>query len=66
MREAGDVRHLHALEPTLVDGIARHAPAAREAAGMEVVLPAGYRVRLGDTVVAETLRTVLDVLEARG
>jgi len=33
---------------------------------MEIVLPAGYRVRLGDDLVADTLRTVLDVLEARG
>lgn len=41
-------------------------PAARESTGMEVVLPAGYRVRLGDTVRADALRTVLDVLEARG
>jgi hypothetical protein len=41
-------------------------PTAGEVTGMEVVLPAGYRVRLGDTVRADTLRTVLDVLEARG
>lgn len=42
-------------------------PVARDAlAGLEIVLPAGYRVRLGETVVADTLRTVLDVLEARG
>jgi hypothetical protein len=36
------------------------------AAGLEIVLPAGYRVRVGEVVGAETLRTVLDVLEARG
>jgi len=35
-------------------------------AGVEIVLPAGYRVRVGEAVVADTLRTVLDVLEARG
>jgi len=39
----------------------------REAlAGLEIVLPAGYRVRVGEAVVADTLRTVLDVLEVRG
>jgi hypothetical protein len=42
-------------------------PAAREAvAPLEIVLPAGYRVRLAAAIVPETLRTVLDVLEARG
>lgn len=41
-------------------------PALRPAAGMEIELPAGYRVRLGDTVAADALCTVLDVLEARG
>jgi hypothetical protein len=41
-------------------------PPAREPGGLEVVLPAGYRVRVDDTVRADTLRTVLDVLEARG
>lgn len=42
-------------------------PAAREAmAGVEIVLPAGYRVRIGDAAAGDTLRTVLDVLEARG
>jgi len=42
-------------------------PPAREAsAGCEIVLPAGYRVRVGEVVHPETLRTVLDVLEARG
>lgn len=42
-------------------------PPARETpAGLEIVLPAGYRVRVGEVVGAETLRTVLDVLEARG
>src|SRR5262245_10180284 len=42
-------------------------PAVRDApGGLEIVLPAGYRVRLGEAVVADTLRTVLDVLEARG
>ncbi len=35
-------------------------------AGVEIVLPAGYRVRLTEPVGAATLRTVLDVLEARG
>ena len=34
-------------------------------APLEIVLPAGYRLRLGDAVVPDTLRTVLDVLEAR-
>jgi hypothetical protein len=33
---------------------------------MEIELPAGYRVRVGDTVAADALRTVLDVLEVRG
>jgi len=41
-------------------------PTARTAGGMELVLPAGYRIRVGDAVVADALRTVLDVLEARG
>jgi hypothetical protein len=42
-------------------------PAVRAApAELEIVVPAGYRVRVGEVVVAETLRTVLDVLEARG
>lgn len=41
-------------------------PAAREAvAGVEIVLPAGYRVRVGDATAGDTLRAVLDVLEAR-
>ena len=35
-------------------------------AGLEIVLAGGYRVRVGEAVVADTLRTVLDVLEARG
>ncbi len=45
----------------VVPTVARDAPA-----GLEIVPPAGYRVRLGEAVVAATLRTVLDVLEARG
>lgn len=41
-------------------------PVAHDAvAPLELVLPAGYRLRLGDAVVPDTLRTVLDVLEAR-
>ena len=35
-------------------------------ADLEIVLPAGYRVRVGAVVSPDTLRTVLDVLEARG
>jgi transposase len=45
----------------VVPEIARDTPT-----GLEIVLPAGYRVRRGQAVVADTLRTVLDVLEARG
>jgi len=42
-------------------------PAAREArVDVEIVLPAGYRVRVSDAGAGDTLRTVLDVLEARG
>ena len=41
-------------------------PARDTPAGLEIVLPAGYRVRVGGAVVPETLRTVLDVLETRG
>jgi hypothetical protein len=33
---------------------------------VEIVLRAGYRVRVGHTIAADTRRTVLDVLEARG
>jgi hypothetical protein len=45
----------------VVPEVAHDAPA-----GLEIVLPTGYRVRLTEPVVAATLRTVLDVLEARG
>jgi hypothetical protein len=45
----------------VVPKLPREAPAC-----LEIVLPAGYRVRLGDAVVADTLRAVLDVLETRG
>ena len=45
----------------VVPQLAREAPP-----GLEIVLPAGYRVRVGEAVVPATLRTVLDVLEARG
>jgi hypothetical protein len=41
--------------------VARDTPAS-----LEIVLPAGYHVRLTEPVIADTLRTVLDVLEARG
>jgi len=34
-------------------------------ARVEIVLPAGYRVRLSEGASGATLRTVLDVLEAR-
>jgi hypothetical protein len=33
---------------------------------IEIVLRAGYRVRVGERVAAERLCTVLDILEARG
>lgn len=40
------------------------APALGEASGcVEVVLPAGYRVRVPESASRETLRTILDVLE---
>jgi len=41
-------------------------PAHDTPAGLEIVLPAGYRGRVGAAVVPETLRSVLDVLETRG
>ena len=42
-------------------------PAVREApVGVEIVLPVGYRVRVSDASASDMLRTVLDVLEARG
>ena len=45
----------------VVPEVARDTPS-----GVEIMLPGGYRVRLTEPVVAATLRTVLDVLEARG
>jgi transposase-like protein len=42
-------------------------PVVRDTSGpLEIVLPAGYCVRLDEAVGADMLRTVLDVLEARG
>jgi transposase len=39
-------------------------PAGRDAPSkLEIVVPSGYRVRVGAVMVADTLRTVLDVLE---
>lgn len=58
---------LPAPRPTTASFVEVVVPsAARVQSGMEIVLPVGYRVRLGDAVVPDTLRVVLDVLEARG
>jgi hypothetical protein len=66
LRTAGGATRLPAKRPApFVEVVV--PPVVRDRVGdVEIVLLAGYRVRLGERVAADTLRTVLDVLEARG
>jgi hypothetical protein len=48
-----------------VELVAPHADVAEPAQAFEIVLAQGYRVRLGDAFAGDTLRRLLDVLEAR-
>jgi hypothetical protein len=66
LRAEGSAARLPATRPApFVEVVV--PPVVRDTLGdVEIVLRAGYRVRLGQTVAADMLRTVLDVLEARG
>ncbi len=59
-------RRVPAVAPRPVSFVELAAPALGGAEWrVEIVLPAGYRVRLPEEASGDTLRTVLDVLEAR-
>ena len=59
-------RRVPAVAPRPMAFVELAAPARSGAEWrVEIALPAGYRVRLPEGVSGDTLRTVLDVLEAR-